>query len=219
MPASRETGEKIFQTALQLFRTEGFEKATMRDIAQSAKVATGAAYYYYVSKDAIVMDFYRRASEEMQPEIEQALAGLARFEDRLRALITVKFAHFAPNRSILRALLRNGADPAHPLSPFSAETKKIREADIAWFGRILTDGGIRIPGDLAPVLPGILWFFQMGVIFFWVIDDSPEQKRTSQLLEVAASVVTRLLRVSSLPLLRPVRKTVLRIVEIVTETA
>lgn len=217
MPASRETGEKIFQAALELFRTEGFEKATMRDIAQSAKVATGAAYYYYVSKDAIVMDFYRRASEEMQPEIEQALAGLTRFEDRLRALIAVKLVHFAPNRGILRALLRNGADPAHPLSPFSPQTKEIREADIAWFGQILTDGGIRIPGDLAPVLPGILWFFQMGVIFFWVIDDSAEQKRTSQLLEVSASVVTRLLRVSSLPLLRPVRKTVLRIVAIVTE--
>jgi AcrR family transcriptional regulator len=218
MPATtKETGERIFQSALELFRTEGFEKATMRDIAQSAGVATGAAYYYYPSKEAIVLEFYRRASDEMEPKLEEALAGATGFEDRLRELIRVKLAHFAPNRGVLRALLRSGADPAHPLSPFSARTKEIRDADIAWFGRLLSDGEIRIPRDLAPALPGILWFFQMGIIFFWVIDDSPEQKRTGELLEMAAKVAARLLRVSTLPFLRPVRKTAVQIARIVSE--
>jgi AcrR family transcriptional regulator len=218
MPATtKETGERIFQAALELFRTEGFEKATMRDIAQSAGVATGAAYYYYPSKEAIVLDFYWRASKEMEAKLEEALAGAAGFEDRLRSLIRVKLAHFAPNRGVLRALLRSGADPAHPLSPFSARTKEIRDADIAWFGRILSDSEIRIPRDLAPALPGILWFFQMGIIFFWVIDGSPDQKRTSELLGMAVNVAARLLRLSTLPFMRPVRKTALQIARIVSE--
>jgi AcrR family transcriptional regulator len=219
MPLAKETGEKIFQAALELFQTEGFENATMRDIARSAGVATGAAYYYYPSKDAIVMDFYSRASAEMQSEIEQVVNGLPKLEDRLRNLIAVKLAHFAPNRGVLRALLRNGADPAHPLSPFSTETKQIRDADIRWFQRILTDCGIRIPRDLEPVLPGILWFFQMGLIFFWVIDNSPEQRRTDELLQRAAKVVTKLIQLSTLPFMRPVRKTALEIVNIVREAA
>lgn len=219
MPSSKETGERIFEAALELFRTEGFEKATMRDIARSAGVATGAAYYYYPSKDAIVMDFYRRSSAEMQPEIEQAVNGVPKFEDRLRKLIAVKLAHFAQNRGVLRTLLRNGADPTHSLSPFSTEIKEIRDADIRWFQRILTDCGIRIPRDLEPVLPGILWFFQMGVIFFWVIDNSPEQSRTDELLQRAAKVVTRLLQLSTLPFMRPVRKAALEIVKIVSEAA
>jgi AcrR family transcriptional regulator len=219
MPGAKETSEKIFQAALELFRTQGFENATMRDIARSARVATGAAYYYYPSKDAIVMDFYRRASKEMQPKIEEAITGVARFEDRLRNLITVKLAHFAANRSVLRALLRSGADPAHTLSPFSSQTKEIRDADIFWFRRILTDSGIRILRDLLPVLPGILWFFQMGVIFFWVIDGSPEQRRTGELLQLAATVVTKIVQLSALPFMRPVRKTALQIVKIVTEAA
>jgi hypothetical protein len=58
--------------------------------------------------------------------------------------------------------LRNGADPQHPLSPFSLQTKEIRDIDVAWFGRILVDCGTRIPRDLAPHLPGVLWLFQMG---------------------------------------------------------
>ena len=45
----------------------------MRDIAKEAGVAIGAAYYYYPSKDAIVMDFYRRSCAEMQPKIEAVL--------------------------------------------------------------------------------------------------------------------------------------------------
>lgn len=214
-PKSEETRERILNAALTLFHERGFEVATMRDIAKEAGVATGAAYYYFSSKDAIVMDFYQRACAEMQPKIEVALENVPGLEKRLRELIRVKFAHFAPNRGVLRALLRNGADPNHPLSPFSPQTKEIRDIDIEWFRRILVDCGVRIPRDLEPHLPGVLWFFQMGVIFFWVIDESPDQARSNRLLELAAKSVTSLIRVSGLPLMRPVRKAALELVEVV----
>ncbi|MDE3198353.1 MAG: TetR/AcrR family transcriptional regulator [Acidobacteriota bacterium] len=212
---SEETRRKILEAALRLFRDQGFDAATMRDIAREAGVATGAAYYYYESKDALVMDFYRQSSAEMQPRIEEALAEQAGLENRLRELIGVKLKHFAPNRGVLRALLRNGADPLHPLSPFSAETKEIREMDIAWFARILENCGTRIPKDLTPRLPVLLWFFQMGVILFWVIDESPAQKRTARLLELAVKSVCGLIRISGLPLMRPVRRTAMELVALV----
>jgi len=212
---AEETGSRILESALALFRQEGFDTATMRGIAEKAQVATGAAYYYYPSKDAIVMDFYRRSCTEMQPQIEAALEQVTSLEARLRELIRVKLAYFAPNRSVLRALLRNGADPKHPLSPFSPETKEIRDIDIAWFRRILVDCGTRIPRDLEPHLPGVLWFFQMGVIFFWVIDESPDQARSARLLDLAAKSVATLIRVSGLPLMRPLRKATLQLIEVV----
>jgi len=214
-PKAEETGLKILESALALFRQEGFDATTMRDIAEKAEVATGAAYYYYPSKEAIVLDFYDRSCLEMQPKIEAALEQASGLEERLRELIRVKLDHFGPNRGVLRALLRNGADPKHPLSPFSRETKEIRDIDIAWFRRILTDCGMRIPRDLETDLPGVLWFFQMGVIFFWVIDDSPHQTRTARLLELAAKSVATLIRLSGLPLMRPVRKTALQLIEVV----
>src|SRR5436190_1460527 len=91
----------------------------------------------------------------------------------------------------------------------------MRDIDIAWFRRILVDCGMRIPRDLEPQLPGVLWLFQMGVIFFWVIDDSPNQARTTQLLEFAAKSVASLIRVSALPFMRPLRKTALQLIDIV----
>ena len=214
-PKAEETGRRILDSALELFREKGFDGTTIRDIAQKAGVATGAAYYYYPSKDALVADFYQRSCEEMQPRIEAALEPENGLENRLRALIGVKLAYFANNRGVLRSLLRNGADPRHPLSPFSPDTAAIREIDVAWFERILQDCGMRIPRDLQPHLPGMLWFFQMGVIFFWVIDESPRQARTTRLLELSTKSVGFLIRVSALPLMRPLRKTALELIELV----
>jgi AcrR family transcriptional regulator len=213
-PKAEVTGRRILEAALELFRQEGFDNTTMRSIAQKAQVATGAAYYYYPSKDAIVMDFYQRSCDEMQSKIRLALEQVDGLDVGLRALIQVKLTHFGPNRDVLRALLRNGADPQYPLSPFSVETKAIRDIDIAWFQRILQDSGVRISRDLTTRLPGVLWFFQMGVIFFWLTDDSPQQARTAKLLPLACKTVATLVRFSSMPLMRPLRKPVLELIEI-----
>ena len=178
-------------------------------------MATGAAYYYYTSKDAIVMDFYRRACDEMQESIRLGLEGVENLENGLSALIRVKLTHFGSNREVLRALLRNGADPKYPLSPFGAETKRIRGLDIAWFQQLIRQAAVRVPRDLTPHLPGVLWFFQMGVILFWVTDDSPRQSRTERLLPLACKAVSSLIKVSSFPLKRPLRRPVLDVIKIV----
>lgn len=214
-PKSEETRQRILGAALKLFHDRGFEAATMRDVAEEAGVATGAAYYYFPSKDAIVMEFYRRSSTEMQIKIEAALENATGLEQRLDQLIRVKWAHFAPHRGVLRALLRNGADPKSPLSPFSSQTSEIRETDIGWFRRIVADCGVRIPKDLQPHLPDVLWFFQMGAIYFWVIDESPGQANSDRLLMIAVRSIAALIRISALPLMRPARKSALEVIQIV----
>lgn len=211
---SEITERKILDAALNLFQTKGFEEATMRDIAIAAGVATGAAYYYYPFKDAIVLAFYERSCVEMQSRIEDAVAQSAcKLEDRLKALIGAKLAYFAPYRSVLRALLKNGADPAHPLSPFSQNNRSIRERDIAGFQKILSECHIRVPQDLGPHLPDLLWMLQMGVIYFWITDDSHGQQRTHRLLSLGAKIVTSLLKIAGLPLTRSLRKVAIELIE------
>lgn len=215
MPKADETRQKILEAALDSFRRDGFDTTTMRDIARKAGVATGAAYYYYPAKEAIVMDFYRQAAADMQPRLANVLESEKVLEGRLRETIRVKLDRFAPDRDVLRALLRNGADPKHPLSPFSDETREIRETDIAWFRRMLVDCGTRIPRDLEPDLPGALWFLQMGLIYFWVTDGSERQERTGRLVNLAAKVAANLIRLSGLPLMRPVRRTAVELIGLV----
>src|SRR5580692_8125025 len=134
---SAETRARILDAALDLFRRKGFDRATMREIAAEAEVAPGAAYYYFESKESIVMAFYQRAGEEMDARIEAALAGAKGLEKRLRAILDVKFEYFAPNRIFLGALFQHAADPANPLSPFSQETRPIRQRDLERFASAL----------------------------------------------------------------------------------
>ena len=210
---SEATAARILDAALDLFRNKGYEQTTMRDVAGAAGVATGAAYHHFASKDAMVMAFYQRSCDDMQPLIESALAGARGLDQKLLALIRTKLKYFEPNRTVLKALLKNGADPEHPLSPFSAQTRAIRATDIAWFARILSD--VRVPRDLAPHLPEVLWFFQMGIIYFWVIDTSTKQRRTTHLLEISVKVVVSLVKLTNLPLTRSLRKPVLELIQVV----
>jgi AcrR family transcriptional regulator len=202
---SEETRTRILEAALALFRKRSFATTTMRDIAKEAEVALGAAYYYFESKDALVTAFYERAHRELTPLAEQALARAKDLEGRLRAVLTVKFKYFAPNRSLMAALSAH-IDPQNPLSPFSPDMKTIRDQDIALFARTLEGSKVRVSEDLKQHLPRLLWLYQMGLLLFWVYDRSPRQKRTTQLFDKSLSIVANLIKLSSFPLLRPVRK-------------
>lgn len=215
--ASTEKGElarnTILGSALQLFREQGFEATTMRGVANHAGVALGAAYYYFNSKDAIVMSFYERAQEHLAPLLNQSLANTQGLHDRLHAIIQAKFDYFAADRKLMGALSAH-IDPRHPLSPFSKETRSIRDQDIGFFSRAVEGGKVRVPKDLESNLPRVLWLYQMALILFWVYDSSPKQERTMKLFDKSLAMVVALIRLSSFPLLRPVRKLAIGLLEI-----
>ena len=212
---SEETRARILATALEQFRSEGFDKATMRGIASGAGVATGLAYYYFPAKEALVMAFYDQAALAMQPLLEEVHQREKKLEPRLRAIVQTKLDHFAPNRKFLGALMGSAADPLHPLSPFSQQTRAIRETDFAHFHRAVTETGTNVPADLAPHLGKLLWLYQMGMILFWIYDRSPEQERTQRLLRRSVSTVALMIKLGTLPLLKPARKLAVELIEIV----
>ena len=177
----------------------------MREIATAAEVASGAAYYYFPSKEAIVMAFYEQAQAEMHAELTGKLASAESFEARLRAIVSEKLTYFAPNRKLLGALTAH-TDPEHPLSPFSAETKTIREADLAFFEAAVKDSGIKLSRDVQPYLPRLLWMYQMGLLLFWVYDRSERQRRTQVVFDQTIKMLVLALRLASVPILRPLQR-------------
>jgi AcrR family transcriptional regulator len=209
---AEDTRTRILNAALALFRRKGFEQTTMREIAEEAGVSLGNAYYYFESKEALVMAFYERAHMELPSHVTAAVAPATGLEEQLSAIINAKFAYFSPNRAFLGALFHHAADPANPLSPFSTETRHIREADQQHFAQALEDSGMHVPKDLAPHLPKLLWLYQMGLILFWIYDRSPRQRSTALLQKKSLALLVNGLKLIRLPILRTVRK---RIVELV----
>jgi len=202
VPKSEETRKLILESALGVFRERGFNAATMRDIAAVAGVAVGAAYYYFDSKDALVMAFYEQAQDEMAPELERILAASRTLEQRLRGIVGQKFTYFAPNRALVSTLTAH-IDPEHPLSPFSAATAEIRNRDVAFFERAVTESKLRLPATILPYLPRLLWLYQMGLVLFWVYDRSPRQERTEMLFDKTLRMMLIAFKLAELPPLRP----------------
>ena len=129
-PRAEDTRRRIYEAAMDMFREKGFEQTTMRDIAAKAGVALGGAYYYFSSKEAIVLAFYQEMQEGSHEEILQAIAGEKKLKDRLRCVMEKRFELLTPNRKFCDALFRHAPDSKDPLSPFSEETRPIRERAI-----------------------------------------------------------------------------------------
>jgi AcrR family transcriptional regulator len=216
-PTSRaeDTRRRIYDAALKLFREKGFEQTTMRDIAAKAGVALGAAYYYFSAKEAIVLAFYQEMQESSQEAILEAMAGHKKLKDRIRCVLEKRLELLAPNRKFCDALFRHAPDTADPLSPFSAETRPIREGAIEHLRVALEGSDVKVPSDLKPQLPYLLWLYQMVIILFWLYDRSPRQERTEKLIEKSLGLLVNLLRLSGLPLMKPLRKAALELIEVV----
>ena len=210
---AEDTRRKIYETAMELFREKGFEQTTMRDIAAKAGVALGGAYYYFSSKDAIVLEFYRELQEASHESIVQALSGQKKLKERIRCVLDKRLELLEPNRKFCAALFRHAPDGADPLSPFSEETRAIREGAIEHMRMAVEGSDAKVPPDLKPQLPYLLWLYQMALIMFWLYDRSAGQERTRRLLEKSLPLIVNLLRVSALPLMKPLRKSVLELVD------
>ena len=210
---AEDTRRKIYEVAMELFREKGFEETTMRDIAAKAGVALGGAYYYFASKDAIVLEFYREMQESSHPLVLGALDGKKKLGDRIRCVVELRLQLLEPNRKFCAALFRHAPDSADPLSPFNEESRPMREGAIEQMRVAIDRGDSKIPADLRPRLPYLLWLYQMALIMFWLYDRSPNQERTHKLLDKSLGLLTNLLKISGLPLMKPLRKAALELVE------
>lgn len=206
---AERTRAAILESALSLFRERGFDATTMRDVARRANVSVGNAYYYFASKDNLVQGFYAQSHAEHLAVCEQALARTTDFEQRLLAVFTTKLETSEPYHRFSGQLFRYAADPQSPLHPFSEESRPVREECIALMERVIDGAKLKVPADLRAELPYLLWLHLMGIVLFWIHDESPGRRRSRRLAERTAGIVGKLVTLASNPLMRPLRKSVL----------
>ena len=66
-----ETKERIFNAAMKLFRSRGFEETTIEEITEKADVAKGTFFNYFPRKEEVL----RYLSEQWLEEVEDKLAA------------------------------------------------------------------------------------------------------------------------------------------------
>lgn len=207
-----QTRALILETALELFRERGYEETTMRAIAERAGVALGSAYYYFSGKEQLIQAFYGRTHQEHLAEAEEVLRTERTLRDRLYGVMAAKLRTIEPYHRFSGILFRTAADPESPLNPFSQESLPARREATEVFAEVVRGAENRkLPRDLAAELPELLWTYHMGIVLFWIHDRSPGRLRTWRLMERTVDLVDRLIGLSTLPLMGPVRKMVLNL--------
>lgn len=196
---SDRTREHLLAVCQSEFTRRGYEDCTMRQLAEAAGMSAAAFYYYFHSKEEIVAAFYQRS---LAAHLENARALVepgAPAVDNLRRVVRSRFVELADDRSMLKILRRYALEADHLASPFHRSHRAIRQASVDLFDDLLARSKDPAPPPLRREAAQALWLFHLGILGYWISDDSPQQRRTHDLLDASAGALDTLLRLLAAP--------------------
>ncbi|CAL9444585.1 hypothetical protein SUDANB6_02310 [Streptomyces sp. enrichment culture] len=200
---SEQTRALILETAMRLFRERGYDRTTMRAIAQEAGVSVGNAYYYFAGKEHLIQGFYDRIAAEHQVAVREVLDRETDLEARLAGVLKAWLDIAAPYHEFAVQFFKNAADPDSPLSPFSPESEHARVEAIGVHREVLAGARTKVPEELRDVLPELMWLAQMGLVLYWIFDRTRGRARSYRLAERGARLTALGVALARFRVLRP----------------
>jgi len=162
------TRERILDVALDLFIEKGFDKTSLREIAEQIGVTKAALYYHFASKEDILMALHLRLHEfgfEALAQLGEHEPSSARWADLLDQIVDQMLAHrkifllHERNPAAFEALHREEHDESH--EDLQANLRRVlsdsrvpvrdRVRMAASFGAVM--GGILMAGDAFGEVP------------------------------------------------------------------
>lgn len=202
---SEQTRALILATAMRLFQERGYDKTTMRAIAQEAGVSVGNAYYYFESKEFLIQGFYDLMTHDHARDATSRMEGERDFARRLEITLASWLDCAAEYHEFAAQFFRTAADPDSSLSPFSNESHPARETAVALFRDVLTGSDLapKLDAELAELLPDLLWLHLMVVVLYWVFDRTEDTARTREFVRRSTPFVARIITLSRYRAFRP----------------
>ncbi|HXZ71075.1 MAG TPA: helix-turn-helix domain-containing protein [Streptosporangiaceae bacterium] len=120
------TRERIQEIALELFAEQGYEKTSLREIAERLGVTKAALYYHFRSKEDIVRSFV----EDYRAELEKVIAWGASQPrtPQSRAEILARYADIVSEQlAVIRFMEQNQAAMHSLMSESGARKKMFRD--------------------------------------------------------------------------------------------
>jgi AcrR family transcriptional regulator len=119
-----DTRERIQSVALELFAEQGYDKTSLREIAERLDVTKAALYYHFKSKEDIVRSF----TEDYVTDLDALIAwGAAQPPtEETRGLLLDRYSRIVGHRlGVLRFLEQNQAAVHHLMTEGQQDRKKL----------------------------------------------------------------------------------------------
>lgn len=81
--------ELILSAAMNLFRRFNYDKTSMEDIAKEARIGKGTIYYYFKSKEDILLELIEREFSQLYEELSEMLESSLSFDEKFAKFIEV----------------------------------------------------------------------------------------------------------------------------------
>ena len=178
------TRERIQAIALELFAEQGYEKTSLREIAERLGVTKAALYYHFKSKEDIV----RSLTEDYRAELDTVIAWGASQPPtpESRAEILARYADVVGRRlDVIRFMEQNQA-ALHSLLSDLGSRKKLFRAHFQALCDLITPPGAALPDRIRAATAVVS--IGMGSLLFQHEGVSPEELHDA-VLEVARDLV------------------------------
>jgi AcrR family transcriptional regulator len=190
------TKVRILTAALELFRKNGLDKTTTREISQKAGIAEGTLFNYFKTKEDLALYFFQKETEDLIGWFHaDTRLQKAPLPEKLFAIIHRQLEYIAPYEDFIGAVFCRALQPASTLSPLSFESQALRLKYLRFIREILAqaEGRGEIPrmGDLGAYAFGLLY---MGIVTHWLQDSSRGKQKTLALLDRALKLGTQVLK-------------------------
>jgi len=207
------TRQRIRTAALRSFRENGYEKTTIRQIAQELGLSVGATNYHFASKNDLIEELYLDVQRAHRAAAEPRLAGESRLISRLSIVFSTGLDQLTPYHAHAGEFLSAAVSPRSPINPLSTQSAEALEIVIGLFAQAV-DGAAAsgVPDDIRALLPRTLVVAHLLLALFWVYDTSDGQRRTRRLLDRGLKLLGTMLPLARLPVLRGALKDALSLI-------
>ena len=128
--------QQIVETAIRLFRKQGYEKTRVDDIVKILEISQPTFFRYFPSKDAVLRDVGKRGFECIAERLKSELSTKASTAERLHRLYHAMALEAEADRPLWKAVVLSGAmDPVR-----SPEVRGVEGVAISRLREILAQG-------------------------------------------------------------------------------
>jgi AcrR family transcriptional regulator len=185
----RELRARIYEVAVELFRSQGFEETTVGQISEAADIAPATFFNHFQSKSALLGQMTTEVLATLETMLKEEFAAAEATQDRLTGFVARAAERIAETRGLARdvllELVRAEYEPGGQL-PYLA---RIHEPIVALLRSGQERGEVRGDQDasfLAEMVVGML----NATITNWLADpDYPIEQRLRQAAQFAWEAV------------------------------
>jgi AcrR family transcriptional regulator len=100
-----KTKRAIFETAIKIFSTNGYDGATMDDMAANAGVAKGTLYYHFKSKEELFKFIITEGMEIIKEQIHEAAEKEGDSLSKLKAICRQQLSLVYENKDFFKVVM------------------------------------------------------------------------------------------------------------------